>query len=90
MSSPDFTTLRAKRDAVLRSWIEDFAREHGVDPSAMTAHVSGAGGCYCACPDGPCEHQFAGWREFDDGNGGEQVCRLCGQGAMSHSMRYAP
>ena len=34
----------------------------------------------------PCEHEFAGWREFEDGCGGEQFCQKCGIGAMQHSM----
>ena len=37
-----------------------------------------------------CEHEFAGWREFEDGNGGEQVCTKCGIGAMSASLRDGP
>lgn len=38
----------------------------------------------------PCEHDFQGWREFSDGNGGEQVCTKCGMGAMAHSLRTGP
>jgi hypothetical protein len=34
-----------------------------------------------------CTHDFKGWREFADGNGGEAVCTKCGIGAMSYSMR---
>lgn len=33
-----------------------------------------------------CKHDFQGWRTFDDGNGGEQVCTKCGIGAMSYSL----
>lgn len=33
-----------------------------------------------------CAHDFQGWREFDDGHGGEQVCTKCGIGAMSYSL----
>lgn len=28
-----------------------------------------------------CDHDFAGWRAFEDGLGGEQVCTKCGAGA---------
>lgn len=35
-----------------------------------------------------CDHDFQGWREFEDGNGGEQVCTKCGMGAMTYSLRY--
>ncbi len=33
-----------------------------------------------------CKHDFQGWREFDDGRGGEQVCTKCGIGAMAHTL----
>lgn len=33
-----------------------------------------------------CTHDFNGWREFADGNGGEQVCTKCGMGAMAHTL----
>lgn len=33
-----------------------------------------------------CKHDFQGWREFEDGNGGEQVCIKCGIGAMAHTL----
>jgi transcription elongation factor Elf1 len=37
-----------------------------------------------------CKHEFSGWREFPDVNGGEQVCKLCGMGALAHSLRHGP
>lgn len=37
-----------------------------------------------------CEHQFAGWRDFEDGRGGEQVCSKCDIGAVSASLRDSP
>jgi len=33
-----------------------------------------------------CEHEWGGWREFEDGRGGEQVCKHCGMGAMAHTL----
>lgn len=33
-----------------------------------------------------CEHDFQGWREFEDGLGGERVCTKCGMGAMAHTL----
>jgi hypothetical protein len=47
--------------------------------------------CGCkahACKDN--EHDFKGWRDFADGNGGEQVCTKCGMGAMQWSLRVGP
>lgn len=37
------------------------------------------------CP-GRDDHEFVGWRAFEDGRGGETVCKHCGIGAMEHSM----
>ena len=34
-----------------------------------------------------CAHEFQGWREFADGNGGESFCSKCGMGAMAYSLR---
>lgn len=33
-----------------------------------------------------CAHIFEGWRDFADGNGGEQVCTKCGMGAMAATL----
>lgn len=45
---------------------------------------------FIQCGEPICEHDFSGWREFDDGLGGEQFCSKCGTGAMQWSMRYLP
>jgi hypothetical protein len=37
-----------------------------------------------------CDHDFRGWRDFEDGNGGELVCTKCGMGAMHYSMMVSP
>lgn len=34
-----------------------------------------------------CDHDFGGWRDFPDGNGGEQFCSKCGMGAMQFTLR---
>ena len=36
--------------------------------------------------DPECEHHFCGWREFDDGCGGETVCEKCGLGALAYTL----
>ncbi len=90
---PDFDALRRERDEAIRKVIAEAFKAMGADPDKGHAHVSFGGGsseCYCACPDGPCEHQFSGWREFDDGLGGETFCQRCGMGAMAHDIRVAP
>jgi hypothetical protein len=41
----------------------------------------------CGCGShNQCEHEWGGWREVDDGRGGEQFCQKCGLGAMAHSL----
>jgi len=32
------------------------------------------------------QHEFTGWREFEDGRGGETVCKHCGMGAMEYIL----
>ena len=84
---PDFEALRQKRDEGIRQVLDKVAEKHGFD---TVSHVNYGGGsieCYCACADGgPCEHEFAGWREFEDGSGGETFCQRCGMGSMSHTL----
>jgi hypothetical protein len=50
----------------------------------VTLAICGAG----ACKDD--EHDFKGWRDFADGNGGEQICTKCGMGAMAWTLRVGP
>ena len=91
---PDFAALRAARDEARRKMVAAICAAQGLDPATTLVHFAGGSGCYCACPDGPCEHEFAGSRDIldsdDDVVGGESFCRLCGMGAMSHSLRCGP
>jgi predicted RNase H-like HicB family nuclease len=90
---PDFEKLRALRNEALGKMIEAFAAERGIAPSQVRTSFN-PNACYCACPGGPCEHDFQGWREITDDEGrvcgGETVCARCGMGALSHSMRVGP
>ena len=89
---PDFAELRAKRNAALHDLYLAVCAKNGWEPSQVS-YTASPSGCYCACPDGPCEHEFSGWRAFecDSGaGGGEQVCAKCGCGAMAHDMRCDP
>lgn len=87
---PDFEALRKARNENIRRAVREMCAEHGWDESTMHMHSFNPDACYCNCPEGPCEHDFQGWREFEDGSGGEQVCSRCSLGAMSHSMRVGP
>lgn len=87
---PDFESLRAERNAAMERWIDEFCEKHGQDRSQEQTSFDPEA-CYCACATGgPCEHDFQGWRDFEDGSGGERICARCGLGAMSHSLRTAP
>lgn len=93
---PDFERLRAERDAALERVAKEMWAEMGGDPEQAPAFHSRSyrAPCYCACPDGPCEHRFAGWRDIldyeDEPCGSEQFCQRCGEGAMSHGIRTCP
>lgn len=91
MTELDFTKLRAERDEAIQRIAREVHIKLGGDPGApVTFHSCDLGGCYCACAEGgPCEHQFSGWREFDDGCGGEQVCSKCGAGGYKNGVRPA-
>ena len=83
----DFEALRKKRNEAVMAEIQKFAEMQGVDLSEVKTTFN-PNACYCACPEGPCEHRWKGWRKFDfDTSGGEAVCTLCGEGAVSHSLR---
>ena len=97
LTETEFDDLKRKRGQALQATIRAFCESMGWPTTEVQAHVSYGGGtedCYCACPDGPCQHEFEGWRDIHDDNGrvcgSETVCRRCGMGAMSHSLRTAP
>lgn len=85
----EFDELKRKRDEAVRAVVAEVARKWGRDPSEMRAHVSGEGPCYCACPDGPCQHIWDG-PEYRDDNSSSVTCSRCGAVALDHDMRCAP
>jgi hypothetical protein len=91
----EFDELKRRRDEEIIKAIRAARKKLWPDapddaPLEFHAHDYHAG-CYCACPTGPCQHEFSGFREVlnDDGEvcGGEQFCQRCGMGSMQHSMR---
>lgn len=87
----EFAELKRKRDESLNAAIDKLCAEQGWARDQTHVHVSGAGECYCDCPDGPCQHIWNGPNvEFDDGQGVSRTCSRCGEMAFSHSMRFAP
>lgn len=69
---------------------EDLSRFQATSDPAETTSRSPTDLTLCICgashAQRTCDHDFKGWREFRDGNGGEQVCTKCGMGAMAHSL----
>ena len=92
LTDADFASLKSEAAEKFGAYVQSICEAKGWDPSKVCAHASGGAfqGCYCDCPNGPCQHEFGGWREFDDGRGGEQICKHCGMGVMSHDMRFMP
>ena len=95
----EFAELSRKRDAEINAHIDAMCKEHGFDRSKMHFHASHTHGCYCACPDGPCQHlwdgpqQPLGLEEGEDesqARGWSVTCSRCGVDAMSHDMRCGP
>ena len=85
----DFEALKEKSRQQLRKAVDDATAEWwDSKPGEVKINDPFKDCCYCDCASGgPCEHEFDGWRDFEDGHGGEQFCQRCGMGAMGHSMR---
>lgn len=93
LTEAEFAELARKRDEAFARFIDSFCAERGWDRSKTSLHVHSGGStsCYCACPDGPCQHEWTGpWRDFEDGHGGEVTCARCGMGSMAHDLRVMP
>ena len=67
----EFAELKRKSDAAFQASIERMCAELGWDPKDTAVHRSHNTGCYCACPDGPCQHRSEERRE------GKECLRLC-------------
>lgn len=85
----EFEELKRKRDAAIKRTVERICEKHGLDPATARIHVSGAGGCYCACPDGPCQHIWDG-PAYHEENMMSVTCSRCGAPAIYHDMRVGP
>lgn len=95
----EFAELARKRDEEVAKIIDKLCEEHGFKKEGMHFHVSHQGQCYCACPDGPCQHIWdgpnkpIGLEEGEDERnapGWSVTCSRCGVDAMSHDMRCGP
>jgi hypothetical protein len=88
--APDFDALRADRNARVQASMQKLADEHGIPLQSLRSNFN-PNACYCACPDGPCEHKWDGdWWTSEDGCAQSATCSRCGTTAMSHSLRTGP
>lgn len=88
--APDFDALRASRNAAAQERAQKIADEWGVPLQSLRSTFN-PDACYCACPSGPCEHQWDGsGYESDGGRFWSATCSRCGTTAMSHDLRNAP
>lgn len=87
----EFDELKRKRDVAVAEIVKAACERMGADQAAAYVHVSGAGDCYCACPEGPCQHIWDGpdYRD-EDGSIYSVTCSRCGTPAIYHDMRCAP
>lgn len=91
LTEADFDELKRQSREKMEAFLDRLCEDQGWDRSEMkVSSCTHTAICYCACPDGPCQHEFEGWRESEDGLVGEQVCSRCGMGAMGHAMRVGP
>jgi len=87
----EFEELKRKRDASIAASIAKICAEQGWDPAATRVHASHSGECFCACPDGPCQHIWDGPAHVsDDECLHSTTCSRCGAVAAYHDMRCAP
>ena len=88
----EFAELARKRDEAVRATVKRFCEEQGWDDPAQTAfHASHSHGCYCACPDGPCQHVWDGPEYVSEDEGLVSVtCSRCEAVAAYHDMRCGP
>lgn len=95
----EFAELARKRDEAVETTVTAICEKYGWDRAGVLTHSSHAGKCYCACPEGPCQHVWdgpdrpLGLEEGEDESqacGWSVTCSRCGTDAMSHDMRCMP
>ena len=95
----EFAELARRRDEAVEAVVKAVCEKHDWDRSNLFFHASHSHGCYCACPDGPCQHIWdgphvpLGLEEGEDksqAHGFSVTCSRCGADAFSHDMRFAP
>lgn len=87
----EFNELKRQRDASVEASIVKACKELGIEREAAQVHVSHADDCYCACPDGPCQHIWDGAEYVsEDQCMFSTTCSRCGAVCAYHDMRCMP
>lgn len=90
----EFDELKRKRDESVAASVAAICKEHGWDPAEVKVNDCHSRGCYCACPDGPCQHIWNGPEYTEESEGGgfmsSVTCSRCGAPAIYHDMRCGP
>lgn len=89
LTDAEFEELKRKRNEATREMVKKLCEEQGWDPTKTSFHASHSDGCYCACPDGPCQHQWDGPDYIEEGMV-SVTCSRCGAPAIYHDMRVGP
>jgi hypothetical protein len=85
----EFDELKRTRDAAYEAWFAEMCAEKGWNPADVLVHRSHGSGCYCNCPDGPCQHEWNG-EPHQEGGMWTSTCSRCGEWSINHDMRCGP
>ena len=87
----EFDELKRRRDEAIEKIVDETCAEKGWPRSEVHVHASNTDGCYCDCPDGPCQHTWDGPEYVaEDGCMSSVTCSRCGTVAAYHDMRTGP
>jgi hypothetical protein len=84
----EFDELKRIRDEAIRKQVLKICEREGWDPAQTSFHASHMDGCYCACPNGPCQHIWNGPDYISEDQCMVSVtCSRCSAVAAYHDMR---
>lgn len=89
LTDAEFDELKRVRDDAIRTLVHEVCEQEGWDPTRASFHSSDMSGCYCACPDGPCQHKWDG-PDREEYCMVSKTCSRCGTVAAYHDMRCMP
>jgi hypothetical protein len=90
LTEAEFDELKRTRDEAVAAIVKSISEHYGWDLSKVLFHCSPhPGTCYCACPNGPCQHEWNG-EPVSDEHSWSVTCARCGMSATSHDLRCCP